>query len=217
MNRNNTVILFLLAAIFLALVFGIFGCGTASAPAGSTTTNSSITTTTNNRTWITDHVSRLQTNLAKPPVGVPYSDPVFGATVMRLTDAASMGALVGNSCIVPEYSKRQAWNCDDSYILLRGGDGAVLLYNGSTYQFIKKLPSDVVGGDDIFWHPTNNKLIYYTIENRFYSFNVDTEENNLLRTLVIMLLSAHRARVTFPATAATALWWGETILILTLL
>jgi len=178
------------AIVILAISFVIFlsGCDligpSEKLPAtttSTTTTTGSTTSTTGPHAWITDHNPHLQPNMAKPNVGAAYADPVFGATVMRLTDAVSMGADVGNGGVVPDYSKRQAWNFDESKLLLRGSDGSVLLYNGATYELIKKLASEV-GGDDIFWHPSNNALIYYIIENRFYSFNVNTDANSLLRT-----------------------------------
>jgi len=120
--------------------------------------------------WITSHNSLAQPNIVKPRVGVSFIDPVFNTSLVRLTDARAK-KIPG---IFPDYSKRQAWNADESLLLLRTGDGNTLLYDGATYQFKKSL--DEVGGEDVFWHPTNPSLIYYNPDNTLYSYNVVTDE-----------------------------------------
>ena len=116
--------------------------------------------------------------ISKPSVGVPYSDPVFGASVVRLTDAVT----AGKAGIIPTYSKRQAWNSDESLLMLQTGNGEYQVYNGSTYSFIRQLDSAVVGGEDMFWHPTDPSLIYYILDNVLYSYNVNTLTQTALHT-----------------------------------
>ncbi|MBI5324942.1 MAG: T9SS type A sorting domain-containing protein [Ignavibacteriae bacterium] len=105
----------------------------------------------------------------KPEVNSTYTDQVFGTSVTRMTSASENGF----NGIIPEYSKRQAWNADETLLMLRSGDGEVLLFNGNSYQYIKKL--DAVGGEDVFWHPSNPKLIYFSRDSIFYSYNTDSE------------------------------------------
>ena len=182
MKNIKLKLILLLGAIGLSVgltPFILIACGTGIST--TTTVSPSTSSTISPHTWIATHESLLQAVIARPSVGVPYTDPIFGAKVMRLTDAVSMAATVGDHCIVPDYSRRQAWNADESWLLLRGGDGSVLLFDGANYSFIRKLP-DYIGGDDLFWHPTNKNLFYYIIENRFYSFNISNNENILIRT-----------------------------------
>lgn len=120
--------------------------------------------------WITHHNPLAQPSVAKPRVGALFPDPVFKTPLVRITDARSQ-KLPG---IFPDYSKRQAWNADESLLLLRTGDGNALLYDGATFQFKKAL--DDVGGEDIFWHPTNPSLVLYNPDNTLYSNNVLTDE-----------------------------------------
>lgn len=127
-------------------------------------------------TRLRDHSAIPQQELPKPNVGVALNDPSFGARMMRITDARAMKA----SGIVPEYSKRQAWNADEALLLLRSGDGNALLFDGATYQFKRIL--DGVGGEDVFWHPTNPALILYNPDNTLYSYNVLTAERKKLYT-----------------------------------
>lgn len=126
--------------------------------------------------WITNHDPIYQPDVPKPAIMVPFTDPKFGTTVIRLTDARSDGI----SSIVPQYSKRQAWNCDQSSLLLFSGDGTARLYDGTTYAFKKIL--DGVGGEDVFWHPTNPLLIFYSADSVLYSYNAETDIQTPIRT-----------------------------------
>jgi hypothetical protein len=119
--------------------------------------------------WVTTHDPIFAPEIPKPAAMAPSPDPKFGTVVMRLTDAEDGGI----ASIVPQYSKRQAWNADQSLLLLFSGDGTARLYDGRTYAFKKTL--DVVGGEDVFWHPTNPALIYYIADTVLYSYNVETD------------------------------------------
>jgi hypothetical protein len=126
--------------------------------------------------WVTHHDPVFQPNIPKPSVGMPITDPKFGTTLTRLSNARESGY----AGIVPQYSKRQAWNVDESLMLLFTGDGRTLLYNGETYQFIKEING--VGGEDVFWHPTNPEIIIYAQDNALYSYNVKTETTTQIRS-----------------------------------
>ena len=126
--------------------------------------------------WVTHHDPVFQPNIPKPSVGVAITDPKFGTALTRLSNARELGY----AGIVPQYSKRQAWNVDESLMLLFTGDGRTLLYDGETYQFIKEI--DGVGGGDVFWHPTNPEIIIYAQDNALYSYNVKTETTTQIRS-----------------------------------
>jgi len=53
-------------------------------------------------------------------------------------------------------------------------DGRILLLNGTTYEYVKTLNG--VGGEDIFWHPTNSSLIYYCPDSVLSVYNVETDQ-----------------------------------------
>ena len=118
-------------------------------------------------TWVTNHKKLPQPNVPKPAVRVPFSDPVFGTNIMRLTNARA-GKVPG---IIPTYAKRQAWNADETRMMLQTGDGLMMLFNGSTYRFVKVMEG--VQGDDVFWHPKKPNMIYYVpYNNTLYSYNI---------------------------------------------
>jgi hypothetical protein len=125
---------------------------------------------------ITSHDALFMPELSQPAQGNAVTDPVFGTQIRRLSNAI----VSGNLGIAPQYSKRQAWNCNDSLILmLNCEDGYFSLYDGQTYQFIRGLMDPVVGGEDVFWHPAQKNTIIYT-DSIIYSYNVVTNERTSL-------------------------------------
>lgn len=118
--------------------------------------------------WVTNHDPIFMSDVSKPTVYNTYIDPKFGTTVERISDCISQSF----NGIVPHYSKRQAWNADGSILLLFSGDGEGLLCDGNNYSFIKTIG---VGGEDVFWHPTDANTIYYSADSILYSYNTSTE------------------------------------------
>ncbi len=126
--------------------------------------------------WVTSHDPIFQAATPKPSVTTAFTDAAFGTEVRRLTDAPGSGI----ASIVPQYSKRQAWNSDQSLLLLFTGEGTACLYDGTTYVFLKTI--DGVGGEDVFWHPTNPFILYFSSDNVLYSYDVGTNTPTALRT-----------------------------------
>jgi len=120
--------------------------------------------------FVTNHNAIFQGDIAQPLPGVQMTDPNFHTPKVRLTDARSAGI----HGLFPDYSKRQAWSSDESLMMLRTGSGETYLYNGQNYQFIKVLEG--VGGEDVFWHPSNPDLILYNPDSVLYSYNAVTDE-----------------------------------------
>ncbi len=103
------------------------------------------------------------TPLAKPALGATVTDPDFGSKITRITDAQSQ---FGKRNCVVVYSTAQAWNCDESFMILyvqdpNGSPGHALFNGQAPYNFISYLngfnPSDV---EQFWWHPTNPNLVY---------------------------------------------------------
>ena len=94
----------------------------------------------------------------KPPFLEPYRDPTFGAKVTRITDG------VFGEVNKPAYSTMQAWNADESLMILyRTGveDGGHFLHDGHSYERIRYLdifPSDI---EDVFWSYKDPNSFYY--------------------------------------------------------
>ena len=124
--------------------------------------------------FVSHHNPVFQGDVTQPLPGAPFNDPNFLTPVVRLTDARASGI----HGLFPAYSKRQAWNSDESLMILRTGWGEAHLYNGQNYQFIKVL--DGVGGEDVFWHPSNPDLILFNPDSVLHSYNVMTDVNSEL-------------------------------------
>lgn len=96
--------------------------------------------------------------VAKPPFGKYYKDPAFGSRVIRITDSP-VGVVQK-----PPYSTMQAWNADESLLLLyRGGTKGTYhqLLDGHTYKPFRKL--DIVPTDleEVFWSHNDPDAFYY--------------------------------------------------------
>ena len=129
------------------------------------------------------HTDRVEVRpVKKPPFMRRYRDPAFGATVMRISDAAT------GEVFKPAYSTVQAWNADESrMILYRSGPnpGHVLL-DGRSYEYIKDLdmfPSDL---EEVFWSHSDPNVFYYVSKYKqdlghFQRYDVRDDSKELVR------------------------------------
>ncbi|MDP1725879.1 MAG: T9SS type A sorting domain-containing protein [Bacteroidota bacterium] len=127
--------------------------------------------------FVTHHNAIFQPEISIPQAGINITDPKFGTHLKRVTNAR----VAGKAGCFPDYSKRQAWNSDQTSLMLRSANGSVDIYNGQTYQYEKSLV-EIEGVQDIFWHPANPKIIYYILNNTFNTINVQSLQTNLLFT-----------------------------------
>ena len=102
--------------------------------------------------------------LAKPPKLRPFNDPDFGSRMVRITDTlADFGARVA----MPAYSSTQAWNCDETLLILyvteprAGGHQGWAMFDGHDYRFLRFIdinPSDI---EQFWWSRTDpHELLY---------------------------------------------------------
>lgn len=117
--------------------------------------------------------------LSKPNYLEAYVDPAFGSRVTKITDS-----LVGE-VQKPAYSTMQAWNADESYMLLyrtgSANSGHILL-DGHSYEFRQSLditPSDI---EQVFWSHSDPDLFYYISKRskdfgKLQQFNISTNRS----------------------------------------
>lgn len=87
---------------------------------------------------------------AQPARGQATVQPGLGTCLVRITDhrAQGLGGFARNF-----YSRMQAFNSDDSLLLVASGDGQFHLYDARTLAHVRSLP-EVGGGDgEPQWHP----------------------------------------------------------------
>lgn len=94
---------------------------------------------------------------ARPPMkGASYRDASQGVCITRLTDHESEPP-VGFAKNI--YSRQQAFNADESLILIFARDGHWHLYDARTSEYVRQL--DLGGGSvEPQWHPADPDIIY---------------------------------------------------------
>ena len=116
--------------------------------------------------------------LDKPGYLSGVADPSFpNTTIIRISEAEPGGY------IKPMYSTMQAWNADETYLILYGNGSGHQLLNGIDYTFIRNLtdvsPDDI---ETIMWHFTNPDILFYheNATNNFIEYNVTTQVKNTI-------------------------------------
>jgi len=106
-------------------------------------------------------------SIPRPGYLVPFTDPVFGTTITRITDAGkSIANPTGNSTLNGRswgsqtghaYSSRAAWNADQSLMMMEKGTDGMIFLDGSSYTplFRRSWPGDVR------WHPIDPDVLLY--------------------------------------------------------
>lgn len=117
-------------------------------------------------------------DIAKPAYLETITDPSFGTTIRRISDAGVGGV------IKPMYSTIQAWNANESLMILYNQlSGIHQLLDGQNYNFIRHLndisPADI---EQIFWDYNNSDIFYYpeNITDDFIKYKVSTQTKEIL-------------------------------------
>ncbi|TMM58232.1 hypothetical protein FEE95_02045 [Maribacter algarum] len=116
----------------------------------------------------------------KPAYLETITDPSFGTTIRRISDAGD-----GN-IIKPMYSTIQAWNSDESLMILYEQGVGHQLLNGMDYSFIRYL--DDVNPDDleqIFWDFNDPEIFFYIDRTtaELVKYNTTTQNKEALTNL----------------------------------
>ena len=114
-------------------------------------------------------------SLLPPPAGGTYVDPIFGATIQRVSDAlnthnADRGGFL--SWIENEYSTASPFNNDNSkFILVHQSYFA--LYDGAGY-YLSDLPLEINSASEPRWSRNDLATLYYHSGNQLKTYNVST-------------------------------------------
>ena len=130
------------------------------------------------------HEIRPPPDVPRPALHEPFVDPVFGTTIVRVTDPSQID---GSRRIRHYYSKMNPFNADETRAIFFTGKGGAYLYDTRTWKPIKSLR--VRSSDpEIQWHPTDPNLFYCMdfVGNSanvrgMYRYDVRTDERKLLR------------------------------------
>ena len=114
--------------------------------------------------WGTQYVPYSALN--KPAKLVPFNDPDFGTRMIRITDAATDWQ---SGWAVPAYPTTQAWNCDESLLVLYvsgalnsgGVSGGYALLDGKTYKFIQFIAIRAADVEQFYWSTTDPAAMFF--------------------------------------------------------
>jgi len=124
------------------------------------------------------------TALPKPGLLQGVVDPELGATLRGIT--AVSPAEGENAVIIPMYGTIQAWNADESRLILWHRNRGHELYDGRTYAFLRALslvsPTDI---EQVLWDPVDPDVLYYpsnynAVPN-LMRYRVSTDRSEVLR------------------------------------
>ena len=87
-------------------------------------------------------------------------DPTYGTRLYRATAVAEGEG----DRMRHEYSRRQAFNADNTRYLAQDGKGFWHLYDATTFGYLHKLP-DLAGDCEPLWHPGEPNRLYFTERN----------------------------------------------------
>ncbi len=132
---------------------------------------------------LVDHTERVAVKaVAKPPFMKTYKDPAFGTHVTRITNSRF------GEVRKPAYSTMQAWNADESLLMLFERDssgGYHVLHDGQTYERIKRLPIVPSDLEEVHWSHTNPDEFFYVSKNsrdfgQFKRFSVSKNKSSVI-------------------------------------
>jgi len=127
---------------------------------------------------VTDLDVRQAPALAEPPARRPFRDPVFGSCVVRVTDRIHdrtpddrQGGLKN------EYSRVQAFNADQSRLLLRSTVATWYLYDAATLHPLRRVE---FSGEEPRWHPSDPQVFFYFQDTQLRAFDLGRDEDLLV-------------------------------------
>jgi len=123
-----------------------------------------------------DNQVREQVGLSRPEPNIPFKDPVFGTTILRLTGPP--GAADGAN---RDYLTANVFNADSTHMLIKDGEGRWTLLDLPDFTFNKYL-HDMKSNIIPRWHPVDPHLLYYFEGNNLYIKDLITEQYKALHS-----------------------------------
>ncbi len=96
--------------------------------------------------------------VAKPAKNEPLSDPSYDTCIVRLTDHQNEPP---SGFARVEYSRKQAYNADNTLIVISSYDGFWHIYDANTAAFIKTLDGPATDCE-LKWDPVRPNTLFYT-------------------------------------------------------
>jgi len=120
--------------------------------------------------------------LLAPEYLVPFTDAMFGTSVVKVTNPNNPVPglnITWGSVAVHHYSIDQAWNADQTLLMMGKGTSGKLFLDGSTYTPLMNLKSP----GDVRWHHTQPDLMVFLGAKGVGYWNVRTNTTEVLNAL----------------------------------
>lgn len=170
MKRSNNLIIFgsiILIVVISAIIF--------LSPLSTTINGAEVT-----EPKITNMEVYQVPDMSKPNARVPYTDPVFGTYVVRVTDSKTdIASDDGSKGLTNEYSRVQAFNANGKYLMVRGIEGTWYVYDALT---LKPVQENIPVEADPRWDANDpNKIYFFSFElPRLMVYNLETKKVGLV-------------------------------------
>jgi hypothetical protein len=121
---------------------------------------------------------------ALPAAGGTFRDPVFGTTIMRVTDERDGAFNVTNYSYYPSFNKNST-----RLFIIAGGEGSLYQFDPVNFRisnkrrlFTTSMPGGgYPGSEDAIWSGTDPDVIYCHAFLKIYAYNVVTNQYTLIR------------------------------------
>lgn len=129
--------------------------------------------------FLTDYDTHAVPTMLKPTLDVPAVDPVFGSTIVRITDPALSP---GSSGLVHEYSRFPEPNLTNELMVVGvlGGPerGEWQVRNLADQTLRARIETS--GDGEFSWSGTDKNLLFYRFGNQLRIFHADTNQTEVL-------------------------------------
>ena len=115
----------------------------------------------------------------RPAYRQPVTDPLLGTIFTRVTDPGQRmkaGIICGQDFCRHRYSSVQAWNADQTLLVISKGCNGFCFLDGQTYNPVFRRAVD----DDCKWHPTDPALMICVRAGRVYAWAPRTNARTLI-------------------------------------
>ncbi len=128
---------------------------------------------------ITDQAPHPMSALFKPARFEAATDPEFGTRIVRVTDVESES---GGEVIKPMYSTVQAWNADETLMILYDVGSGHRLYDGQSYEFIRGLDINPADLEQVYWHPRDPDVLFFADGNELVRYTVSDDSGEVVHS-----------------------------------
>lgn len=111
--------------------------------------------------------NRNKVEVPEPPVfplRTAIHAPTYNTPIARVTDNVVAWAK-GQRRVRSDYSRRQAWNCDNTMFIMTTSDGYWQTYDNKTLKLIATMPAQMGGDAEPVWHPNKPDVLFHVPQN----------------------------------------------------